>query len=193
MLRWLLRLLFVGIILAAIGFVVSRLMGRDEDFDDFDDIDDGFDFQETPVEIDVPAEDNTKTSGVQTAALSSTVADEVETRATLAKQAPAPKSSENSQADTQASASTQDTPQTDATESPEATGAKLIDINGVGPAYEARLHAMGIETFDDLIKADPATLSEQLGVIGGQSAVEDWISQARDLASGDGQNSNSNA
>lgn len=192
MLRWLLRLLFVGIILAAIGFVVSRLMGRDEDFDDFDDIDDGFDFQETPVEIDVPAEDTAKSSGVQTAALSSTVADQVEARSIAGKQAGG---SESSQEDTpDSNASTQATQEAGATESHEAAGAKLIDINGVGPAYEARLHAMGIETFDDLIKADPATLSEQLGVIGGQSAVEDWISQARDLAAGDGQNnSNSDA
>jgi hypothetical protein len=64
MLRWLLRLLLVGLILAAIGFVVTRLMGQDdEDFEDYDDLDSGFEFQETPVEIDVPADDTAGGAG----------------------------------------------------------------------------------------------------------------------------------
>jgi len=34
------------------------MMGGEEDFEDFDDIDAGFEFTETPVEIDVPAADS---------------------------------------------------------------------------------------------------------------------------------------
>lgn len=146
MLRWLLRLLIVGLILAAIGFVVSRLMGQDDDFDEFDDLDEGFEFEETPVEIDVPADDNA-TGGAATA--------------------------------------TDDG--SDGTEAVDLT--KLQNISGIGPAYEARLQAMGIESVDDLISADPTSLADQLGVIGGQAAVEDWISQARQLTGeGDGGN-----
>jgi predicted flap endonuclease-1-like 5' DNA nuclease len=54
MLRWLLRLLFIGLILFVAARVISRMLGGEEDFDDFDDIDSGFEFTETPVEIDVP-------------------------------------------------------------------------------------------------------------------------------------------
>src|SRR3712207_9286045 len=101
MLRWLLRLLLVGLILAAIGFVVSRLMGQDDDFDDFDDLDEGFEFEETPVEIDVPADDTV--SGAATA-------------------------TEDGNEGTDAADLT-----------------KLQNISGIGPAYEARLQAMGID------------------------------------------------
>lgn len=148
MLRWLLRLLIVGLILATIGFVVSRLMGQDDDFDDFDDLDEGFEFEETPVEIDVPADDASTAGGNATA-----------------------------------TADVEGTGTVDLT--------KLQNINGIGPAYEARLQAMGIESVDDLISADPTSLAEQLGVIGGQAAVEDWISQARQLT-GEGGTGESN-
>src|SRR5215210_6581344 len=57
MLRWLVRLLVIGLIVAAAAFAANRLMNREEDFDDFDDVDAGFEFEETPVEIDVPAEE----------------------------------------------------------------------------------------------------------------------------------------
>jgi predicted flap endonuclease-1-like 5' DNA nuclease len=113
-------------------------MGQDEDFDDYDDLDAGFEFEETPVEIDVPAED---TAGAA-----------------------------------------QDTGGED--------GNRLTSVNGIGPAYEARLQALGIESLDDLLNADPASLADQLGVIGGQAAVEDWIAQARQLTSGGGQYGN---
>lgn len=147
MLRWLLRLLLVGLILAAIGFVVSRLMGQDEDFDDYDDLDAGFDFEETPVEIDVPADD---TAGAD----------------------------QNAGGGGEGAGSE--------------NGSKLTDVTGIGPAYEARLQALGIESLDDLLNADPSSLADQLGVIGGQAAVEDWIAQARQLTSGGGQDGNSN-
>lgn len=187
MLRWLARLLFIGLILAAIGFVVSRLLGQDDEFDDFDDIDEGFDFQETPVEIDVPAEDNSTPRGKQTADLSMSAGQGSEGSAAqddnsvAADDTPAP---DGNGADTQSAEGGA------ATETAEA---KLSDIKGIGPAYEAGLHAMGIESFDDLINSDAASLSEQLGVIGGQSTVEDWVSQARDLASGGSPNDGNNS
>lgn len=189
MLRWLGRLLLVGIILAAIGFVVSRLLGRDDDFDDFDDIDDGFDFQETPVEIDVPLQDNSMSRGTQTAPISA--ADTGQTGPTQGVGNGTAQATGDGGGPTGATASSKDSGQ--AAESGGAKGSKLTDINGIGPAYEARLHAMGIESFDDLIKSDPADLSEQLGVIGGQAAVEDWVSQARALASGSSQHDGSSS
>jgi hypothetical protein len=44
----------------------------------------------------------------------------------------------------------------------------------------------------DLLNADPANLAEQLGVIGGQSAVEDWLAQARQLSADGNQGANGN-
>ena len=169
MFRWLLRLLLVGLILAAIGFVVSRLMGQDEDFDDFDDLDAGFEFQETPVEIDVPVDANGTggTAGAATTALS------------------AGDGTGEGTADGTGDGSTDGVG--------EETGTKLTNITGIGPAYEARLQALCIESVDDLLSADPSNLAEQLGVIGGQSAVEDWIAQARQLTADGSQDGNSNA
>lgn len=189
MLRWLGRLLLVGIILAAIGFVVSRLLGRDDDFDDFDDIDDGFDFQETPVEIDVPLQDNSSSKGTQTAPISA--ADTGQAAPSQSVGDGTAQATGDGSASAGASAPSEDSGPSATSEG--AKGSKLTDINGIGPAYEARLHAMGIESFDDLIKSDPADLSEQLGVIGGQAAVEDWVSQARELASGGSQNDSANS
>jgi predicted flap endonuclease-1-like 5' DNA nuclease len=61
MLRWLLRLLVLGLIAAVVIRAVVQVLNREDDFDDFDDLDAGLDFVETPVEIDVPAEDNSAT------------------------------------------------------------------------------------------------------------------------------------
>jgi predicted flap endonuclease-1-like 5' DNA nuclease len=60
MLRWLIRLLALAVIAAIAALVISRALNQEEDFDDIDEFDDleaGLDFQETPVEIDVPAQD----------------------------------------------------------------------------------------------------------------------------------------
>ena len=57
MLRWLLRLLILGAILGAGALVAKRLLSQEEDWDDFDDFDESFEFQETPVEIEVPAQE----------------------------------------------------------------------------------------------------------------------------------------
>lgn len=132
MLRWLKRLIILGLIALAVVFIAGRLMRQEEDFDDYDDIESGFEFQETPVEIDVPAESSTPSDG---------------------------------HAET-------------------ASAAKLTDIPGIGPAYEARLQAAGINTIEDLAGADAGSLAEQVEVIGGVSTIEDWISQAQGYSSG---------
>jgi predicted flap endonuclease-1-like 5' DNA nuclease len=181
MLRWLLRLLLVGLILAAIGFVVTRLMGQDEDFDDFDDLDEGFEFEETPVEIDVPAEDGPGAgAGANGGAARGAGTAELSAGRDSAE---GDSAGGDGGADESARADEGDGGADEADGGDvAATGTKLTDITGIGPAYEARLQAIGIESVDDLLNADAATLAEQLGVIGGQSAVEDWLAQARQLA-----------
>ena len=184
MLRWLLRLLLVGLILGAIGFVVTRLMGQDEDFDDFDDLEEGFEFEETPVEIDVPAEDGAAAGAGATggAARGAATAD----LSAAGDSAGDGSAGADGGADEGDAADGGDGGDGGAEEADGAdggaTGTKLTDITGIGPAYEARLQAIGIESVDDLLNADAANLAEQLGVIGGQSAVEDWLAQARQLA-----------
>lgn len=186
MLRWLLRLLLVGLILAAIGFVVTRLMGQDEDFDDFDDLDEGFEFEETPVEIDVPAEDGAgahATAGGSVGAARGAATADLSAGGDSAGDGSAEGDSDEGDggADEGGGATADGSDESDGSEGG-ATGTKLTDITGIGPAYEARLQAIGIESVDDLLNADAANLAEQLGVIGGQSAVEDWLAQARQLA-----------
>jgi predicted flap endonuclease-1-like 5' DNA nuclease len=144
--RLLVRLFVFGLIAAAVGFVVTRLMGgEDEDFEDFDDLESSFEFNETPVEIEV-SEDASATNApsTKTKVLSNTTVD--------------------SSADTVP------------TEVPE--GPRLIDIKGIGPSYETRLHSIGIKTMQDLIDADANNVAEELGVIGGATEVADWVVQA---------------
>jgi predicted flap endonuclease-1-like 5' DNA nuclease len=137
MVRWLVRL-FVLALIAIVGvIVVSRLTNRDEDFEDYDDLEGGFDFQETPVEIEVPAQQSAGSMGADGASMSA------------------------------------------ATES---TG-NLTDIVGIGPAFDARLKALGFNNLADLAQADANSLSEQLDVIGGLATIEDWITQAKSLSS----------
>jgi predicted flap endonuclease-1-like 5' DNA nuclease len=147
--RWLTRLLILGLIIAAAAWIANRLMSQEEDFDDFDDIDAGFDFEETPVEIDVPAEGGTGSmSGAGRSGL----------------------------------ATVEDLDTSEAVSEGGTEKDRLTVINGVGPAYEARLYALGINTLADLARADAGVLSDQLDVIGGQATLEDWISQAQRLA-----------
>lgn len=146
MLRWLMRLLVIGLVVAAAAFVANRLMNREEDFDDFDDVDGGFDFVETPVEIDVPAEtadQGQESGGVQTQSLSAAN----DGSATSAEQA------------------------------------RLTEVSGIGPAYEARLKGIGINSLGELAAADPNALSEQIDVSGGAETVQDWITQAQTITS----------
>jgi len=55
----------------------------------------------------------------------------------------------------------------------------LQTLDGIGPAYEERLHDAGITTVSQLASTDPAALAEQLDI--GHSRVASWIEQARQL------------
>jgi predicted flap endonuclease-1-like 5' DNA nuclease len=56
LMRLLVRLFVFALIAGAVGFVITRLLGgEDDDFEDFDDLESSFEFNETPVEIDVSA------------------------------------------------------------------------------------------------------------------------------------------
>lgn len=177
--RWLTRLLILGIIGAAALFVISRLMNQEEDFDDFDDIDAGFEFEETPVEIDVPVEESV------------IVAEEMpETRATSATApatGPLDAGSENGAASNTAATSASSSGQDTVILSLHPEGSRLIDINGIGRTYEARLQSIGINSLQELANANPDAVAEQLDVIGGRATVEDWIAQARDMLSNESQ------
>jgi predicted flap endonuclease-1-like 5' DNA nuclease len=60
---------------------------------------------------------------------------------------------------------------------------ELTSIQGIGPAYEARLRVVGINTVADLAQANPFTLAEQIGLEGGVTTLVDWIARARALYS----------
>lgn len=172
MLRWLVRLLIAGLVAGAIAFALARLLGQDEeDFDDFEDFDTEFEF-ETPVEIDVPADG--ATSAASTASTVSTATTSGTSTASARVAATAPLRNLDSMEGGSAM-----TAQTAAGEDADAGGGSLIDINGIGPAYEARLQAIGVHTMADLANADANMIAEQIDPIGGVTTVEDWISQAR--------------
>ena len=59
----------------------------------------------------------------------------------------------------------------------------LIDVNGIGPTYAARLKEAGIRSLSDLAKADAGKLADKVEVIGGQATIEDWIKQAQEMTS----------
>lgn len=62
---------------------------------------------------------------------------------------------------------------------------KLIVIEGIGPVYEARLHAAGINTFRQLIAAGPDRLREIIQPQGWQRInFDEWIEQAHLLEEG---------
>jgi predicted flap endonuclease-1-like 5' DNA nuclease len=143
--RWLTRLFVFAVLAAVAAFAIIRFMNRDEDFDEYEDIDAGFEFQETPVEIDVAAEEEAAAPDAPTATA---------TAAAVAEPG---------------------------------AGPGVIDVKGIGPAYEARLQALGIYTLQDLVNADPQNLTTQLAPRGGQEEIEDWIGQARQLLSGETQ------
>jgi polyhydroxyalkanoate synthase subunit PhaC len=140
MFRWLVRLLVLGLVLFVAVRVASRVLNREEDFDDFDDIDAGFEFTETPVEIDVPA-----------------------------VEAPASEARAAAYAGISAGAVVSD--------------GSLLDVNGIGPTYAARLREAGISTLDDLAGADADTLASRVEVIGGRATIVNWIQQAQELVS----------
>ncbi|HKP52531.1 MAG TPA: helix-hairpin-helix domain-containing protein [Chloroflexia bacterium] len=147
MLRWLVRLLVLAVIAIVGVIVVSRLTNREEDFEDYDDLEAGFDFHETPVEIEVPAEQSAGGSSAGSGGGSNGMGGASMETTQLGE-----------------------------------GGGQLIDINGIGPAFDARLKAIGINSPADLAQADANSLSEQLDVIGGLATIEDWIAQARTLS-----------
>jgi len=165
MLRRLSRLLIVVLLLAIVAFAVSRLMGGDDDdFDDFDDLDSGFEFQETPVEIDVPATEAVAPAPEQNSASSDAAAND-----TILSEEAATESSD-----------TMDAGNNNGNSNP----GRLIDINGIGHAYEARLNSIGINSIGDLAQADADSIASQIEVIGGAGEVGDWINQAKQFATG---------
>ncbi len=158
MLRWLIRLVVVGLIGLGLAYAVSRLMGQDEDFDDFDDIEAGFEFQETPVEIDVPAAAGGAGGGGGSADREAT-----------------------GESITGAVGGSEDKSGSDGGLEGGSAGGSLIDITGIGPNYAARLEAAGIATLSDLANANAEDIASKMDVIGGASAIEDWIAQAKGM------------
>lgn len=169
--RLLVRLFFFGLIAGAVGFVITRLMGgEDDDFEDFEDLESSFEFNETPVEIDVsgPATND----GVSNDA-DQPVSARVETRSGNMTVALDEQSSDSDDSDDSADDGTT----TD--------GPRLIDIKGIGPSYEARLRSMGITSMSELIEADSEKIVESANVIGGVAEVDDWKQQAKEMTSGE--------
>jgi polyhydroxyalkanoate synthase len=158
MLRRLSRLLIVVLLLAVVAYAASRMLGGDEDdFDDFDDLDSGFEFQETPVEIDVPASDASTQSNTATEEMAAP-ARTGKTTGLLNDTAGAAEAAMRS-----------------------GESGRLIDVTGIGPAYAARLNTIGINSLEDLAHADADNIASQKEVIGGAATVTDWISQARSM------------
>ena len=178
MLRWLVRLLVLAAIAAAAAMVVSRLTNREEDFDDYDDLDAGFDFQETPVEIEVPAK---QSAGGDKGAAQTGGGDAAPASASTSGSGSGSSSDSGAKANGSGEGSSMDTSRL-------SPGDNLTDIVGIGPAYDTRLKAIGINTLADLSHADANSLSEQIDVIGGVATLEDWIAQAKNLASGETSN-----
>jgi len=161
MLRWLLRLLVLALIAAFVIRAIAEALNPEEDFDDYDDLDMGLDFAETPVEIDVTADDTSPSTPSATATNYQTIASTPETAEMIGA------------ATMTGSRSTHDQ-------------RSLIDIKGIGPTYAARLKDIGIATLADLAHANPDEVQEKLDVNGGRETVQNWIEQAQAMTSGGG-------
>ena len=64
----------------------------------------------------------------------------------------------------------------------------LSRIKGLGPKLRTRLAELGVTRFDQIAawsEADLAAIDAQLGTFAGRPAKDNWIEQARLLASGD--------
>jgi predicted flap endonuclease-1-like 5' DNA nuclease len=177
MLRWLIRLLVLGLILAVVARVASRVLNREEDFEEFDDLDAGLEFTETPVEIDVPAEEG---SSAQWGASQSLAPDFDAAASGRSAEATADEITEGSTA--------ADTATAEEMVEDEGGTHSLIEIKGIGPTYASRLQEVGISSLEELANADPARVAEQIEVGGGRGTIENWIAQAQNLTSGGGQN-----
>ena len=158
MLRWLVRLLILGAIVGVGAIVASRLLNREEDWDDFDE-DESFEFQETPVEIDVPARESGQGMSTDMGAPATFAAGDMGDGGG---------------------------------ETGEQSGPGLLEVKGIGHAFEARLNAVGVNSLEDLASASAESLNEQLDVPGGAGTIQGWISQAQRITSG-GQSSSNGA
>jgi predicted flap endonuclease-1-like 5' DNA nuclease len=168
LLRWISRFFLFGLIAAAVGFVITKLMGQDdEEFEDFEDLDSSFEFEETPVEIDVSAGEISGPSMASDTASQGTTTMRVEA----------------AEAGTEEPGSSEGRSGMSAPDFQTISGPRLIDINGIGPVYEAKLHAIGIHNMNDLASADPNTIAERLEVKGGAAQVTEWIAQAQSMRS----------
>ena len=187
--RWAVRLFFFALIAGAVGFVVTRLLGgEDEDFEDFEDFEDmeaNFEFNETPVEIDVSGPATAGTSASDTGTPSGYAGPEDgdgDEAATGDNGSGRSSSSHDTIAlDNRLEEDSEPVGDLDTASNGSSDGARLIDIKGIGPGYESRLRAIGINTMSDLLNADAQQIAEQAGVNGGMAQVEDWKEQARAL------------
>jgi predicted flap endonuclease-1-like 5' DNA nuclease len=71
---------------------------------------------------------------------------------------------------------------------PSGTGDDLLRIKGVGPKLAALLQSLGVTRFEQIASwsdADVDRIDAQLGTFSGRIRRDDWIGQARLLASGD--------
>lgn len=192
MLSWLLRLLIVGLLLAAAARLAARYLNREEDYDDFDDLDAGLEFTETPVEIDVSADTTGDSPGVvegdvEPAPVASAMPTKPLGVPDLDSEAIHARATEQQAAESSTGQSTSTSGESDG----EGENHSLIEITGIGPTYAARLQEAGISSIEELAKANPDSLVEQIEVIGGRTTVENWISQAQNLTQGGGQNGRS--
>ena len=71
---------------------------------------------------------------------------------------------------------------------PDTDGDDLSRIKGLGPKLRARLAELGVTRFDQIAawsETDLVAIDAQLGTFAGRPAKDNWIEQARLLASGD--------
>jgi predicted flap endonuclease-1-like 5' DNA nuclease len=61
----------------------------------------------------------------------------------------------------------------------------LTAIRGIGMASQNRLYKAGIKTYADLAGAAPTQVRMMLGSLAHDAIVEEWITQARQLAEQD--------
>lgn len=184
--RLLVRLFFFALIAGVVGFVITRLMGgEDDNFEDFEDLESSFEFNETPVEIDVsgPATGEASMDSSYRSDSGSDAAPEYRVEA-YANNATVALDESGDDEDTSSSdeGSTTEEDTAEAVD-PSAEGPRLIDIKGIGPSYEARLRGMGITSMSDLLGSDSEHVAEQANVIGGAAEVDDWKEQAKAMTS----------
>ena len=60
----------------------------------------------------------------------------------------------------------------------EGDGADVESLEGIGPAYAARLREAGVADLGELVAADPADLAAASGIAEGR--IRNWIDRARE-------------